>query len=139
MYVVDASVAVLWFVPQEHAERATAVLASKVRLLAPRFFRLEVGSSLLRAVRRSELGSDAAARILDVLLPRSVTLTDEPADEIAAFDIAREHGGSLYDGVYVALARRLGATLVTGDARMHRTAAAAGSDSRLLAEWAFPP
>lgn len=134
MVVVDASVAVLWFVPQEHADLATALLASRVRMRAPGRLRLEAASALLRSVRRRELDEAEARRITRVLIPASVEFEDDIRDERDAFDIAAVHGGSVYDGVYVALARRLGATLVTGDRRMHETARAVGARVRALAD-----
>jgi predicted nucleic acid-binding protein len=66
------------------------------------------------------------------LLPSTLVFADEPADELRAFEIALAHGGSALDACYVALAQRLGARLVTGDQRMHRTAEAAGVASRFL-------
>ena len=39
----------LWFVPQEHAEAASAILATRVRLVAPRLLRLEAASPLGKA------------------------------------------------------------------------------------------
>lgn len=134
MVVVDASVAVLWFVPQQHADLATALLASGTQFRAPGRLRLEAASALLRAVRRRELDEAAARRIMRVLIPASVGFDDEIQDERDAFDIAAAHGGSIYDGVYVALARRIGATLVTGDKRMHGTAQAAGVRARALTD-----
>ena len=90
MLVVDASVAVLWFVPQERAEAASAILATRVRLVAPRLLRLEAASPLLRAVRRGEMPAAQARHILEVLIPASVTFADEPSDEIDAFEVARK-------------------------------------------------
>jgi predicted nucleic acid-binding protein len=134
MLVVDASVAVLWFVPQEHAEAASAILATRVRLVAPRLLRLEAASPLLRAVRRGEMPAAQARHILEVLIPASVTFADEPSDEIEAFEMAQSHGGSAYGALYVALARRLGAALVTNDRAVHRTAQATGVEARFLGD-----
>jgi predicted nucleic acid-binding protein len=132
--VVDASVAVLWFVPQANADLATTVLASGLPLGAPGRLRLEAASALLRAVRRREMDEAQARRIVDVLIPASVDFIDHPEDEREAFGLAVTHGGLVYDGLYVAVAGRLGATLVTGDQRMHRTARAAGVKARLLTD-----
>lgn len=134
MLVVDASVAALWALPQEHAALASDVLTSGLELLAPRLLRLEIASPLLRAVRRGEMDVERARRVIEVLLPANVTLLDEPRDDLQAFAIAAEHGGTCLDGVYVALARRLGARLVTNDRQMHRIALAAGIECRQLTE-----
>lgn len=133
MLVVDASVAALWSLPQEHADLASSVLGAGLPLLAPRVLRLEIASPLLRAIRRGELAADDARRVLE-LLPSTVTFAEEPADELRAFDIAAAHGGSALDALYIALAQRVGARLITNDQRMHRTAQAAGVASRLLTD-----
>ena len=134
MPVIDASVAILWFVPQANAGIATTVLASGRLLRAPGRLRLEAASALLRAVRRREIDEAHARRILDVLIPASVEFADAPEDEGEAFGLAIAHGGSVHDGLYVASAGRLDATLVTADHRMHQTARAAGVRTRLLGD-----
>lgn len=131
MLVVDASVAALWALPQEHAGLASSVAASDEPLVAPRLLRLEIASPLLRAVRRGELAAGAARRVLETL-PSTVTFAGEPVDEVRAFEIALAHGGSAVDALYMALAERLGARLVTNDRRMHQTALAVGVVSRFL-------
>jgi predicted nucleic acid-binding protein len=37
-----------------------------------------------------------------------------------AYDLARQHGCSLYDALYLALAQQLGVPLVTADQRLYR-------------------
>jgi predicted nucleic acid-binding protein len=134
MIVVDASVAALWWLPQPRAEAAAAVLAAPNMLVAPSLIRLEVGSALLRAARRRELAWGTAIKIVSTLLPSSVIFDDAAADADAAFMIAQRHGGSIYDAIYIALAQRLDAVLVTDDARMRSVALAAGVEVRLLEE-----
>ncbi len=134
MLVVDASVAALWSLPQAHADLAADILASGIPLAAPSLLRLEVATPLLRAVRRGEMEPQQARRFLEVLLQQSVLLTHEPADDLRAFGIAHAHGGSVLDALYVAVAQRAGARLVTNDRQMHRTALAAGVVCRLLPE-----
>jgi predicted nucleic acid-binding protein len=134
MIVVDASVAALWSLPQDHADLARDILESDAQLVAPAILRLEAANPLLRAVRRSEMRAEQARRFLEVLLPQSVQLTHEPADDLQAFEIAQAHGGSVLDAVYVAVARRVGGRLVTNDRQMQRTAAATGVVARLLSD-----
>jgi len=52
--------------------------------------------------------------------------TNAESDLQTAFDLARAHGVSLYDAVYLELAKRKGAELVTLDGSLGRAAVAEG-------------
>ena len=138
MIVVDASVAVLWWLPQPRATAAMTVLSSHTVLIAPSLIQLEVASALLRALRRSEMDRDTVARVVSYLLPSSVGFDDRHGDVDAALALAQQFGGSVHDALYVALARRLDAPLVTDDARMRSVALSAGVQARLLGDEPFP-
>ena len=66
---------------------------------------------------------DGAAERLDSLR-RLPILTDQEADLKAAFDLAREHGLSFYDALYLELAKRRKAPLATLDIQLARAATA---------------
>ena len=132
MLVVDASVAILWFLPQARSEAARALLGAGEELVGPRLLGLEVGSALLRATRRGEMAAATARRSTLDLLPDMVRSTDREGLLGEALDLALQHRGSLSDAVYVALARGLGVPLVTDDAQMRGVALRAGAAARLL-------
>jgi predicted nucleic acid-binding protein len=132
MIVVDASVAALWFLPQALSDRAGELLSSDEELVGPPLLRLEVGSALLRAVRRKEISPDEAHRAMVGMLPAAVRLTSGAEDSEEPFLIAEEFGGSIYDAVYVALARRLQAPLSTNDRELAKVAQSAGVEVRRL-------
>ena len=52
-FVVDASVAIKWFVPEIHAEAARRLLREGITLLAPDLIWAEVANALWRMRRRS--------------------------------------------------------------------------------------
>ena len=54
-YIIDASVVVKWFIPEEHSEPALRLKDSDARLHAPAFLTLEVGNVLYKKRRRGEL------------------------------------------------------------------------------------
>lgn len=123
--VVDASVGVKWAVTEREDGIADAMwllerhARGDVVLAVPGTFRLEWLNALLSrglsvpnvlsAVRKLELSS----------------LDWHEVDESLSFDavsLAAAHGLTVYDAAYLALANRLDAGLVTGDAALARAA-----------------
>ena len=117
-YVVDASVAVKWYVPEVHADAALRVLEPGHELHAPDLLHAEVGNILWKKTRRGELLPAEARRIADALL--AAPLLVHPAASLleAALEIALRADRSVYDGIYVALAIALDVPLVTADRRL---------------------
>ncbi len=130
--VVDASVAAMWYLPQPYSDRAVGLLGSGHDLVAPELLRLEVGSALLRAVRRKELTRVAAGQVIQSLLPEAVRFLPTGDEAPASFEIAERFGGSIYDAVYIALARALRAPISTDDVELARTARKAGVTAVLV-------
>ncbi len=123
--VVDASVALCWFATEKETAFANRLIAAGVDLVAPSLMLVELANGLWKKTRRGEMAADlAAAGLREVwrFVPQIVDVADlaEPA-----MALARELDHSVYDCVYLALARRRGATLVTSDqkltARLART------------------
>lgn len=129
-YVLDASVAVKWFLgePDETLrEPALAVLesyrAGEVELLVPELFCTEFTNVMRKAERlgRSDIKSSdlAIAEILRRDLRTYPTVT-----RIArALAISRTHGCSVYDAVYLVVAEETQAPLLTADQRLVRAVA----------------
>jgi predicted nucleic acid-binding protein len=116
--VVDASLALKWYLPEVHHEAALRLLAPDVRLHAPDLLHAEVGNILWKKVRRREI-TDAQARLIRGGFA-AVPLATHPMASLleGALDIALATEQSVYDGMYVALAVALGAPLVTADRRL---------------------
>lgn len=125
--VVDASVVVAWLFDDEDEPRADRALAQLAEdgALVPQIWHLETRNSLLTAERRGRLSSDEVIERLDALKGLPIA-TDEELDLQSAFDLARAHGLSLYDGLYLELAMREGAELATLDGSLVRAAVAEG-------------
>ena len=116
--VVDASVACKWFVEEAGAAEADGLLVSGRNLVAPDLVIPEVCNALWRKSEAGEMG-DAQATVAVDELPR---FFDDlvPAVGLAAraFAIAKALRHPVYDCLYVALAERLGAHVVTADAKL---------------------
>lgn len=117
--VVDASVAVKWFVPEELAADARVLLASEYELLAPDLLWAELGNALWKKHGRRELDQRTASRILRDF--SRVPIEFHPAERWteAALELAIQHGVTVYDGLYLALAAGNGCRFVTADRRLH--------------------
>ena len=125
--VVDASVVVAWLFDDEDEPRADRVLE---RLegdgaLVPQLWHLETRNSLLVAERRGRLSAGGVKERLDALKGLPIR-TDEEPDLQSAFDLARAHGLSFYDALYLELAKRESAELATLDGALGRAAVAEG-------------
>jgi predicted nucleic acid-binding protein len=126
MTVVDASVVVTTLIRGECADWAEEQLSAAGAgrsLWAPHLIDAEVGHALRRRVAARTLPDDHASAALSKLvgLPlRRIAHTDL-LDR--AWDL--RHNLSFYDGLYVALAERLQAPLLTLDGRLAKAAEAA--------------
>lgn len=123
--VVDASVAVKWFVPEEGSAQALALIDDGLRLIAPELLVAEVANVAWKKQRRRELSGREAYDMLALLAQIEIALVSIIPLAQAALAIARDSDRSLYDCLYVALAIRDQATLVTADRRF-RDALGAG-------------
>lgn len=120
-FVVDSSVAVKWFLPEEHTEAARELLREGNRLIAPDLVRAEVGNVMWKHWRRGEIPAEAVVEVLRDLgrLPLGIE-SSGPLME-AAWEVARHFGRSFYDSLYVALAEQAGCTLVTADRKLYNS------------------
>ena len=116
-FVVDASVAVKWLVVEEDADLARDLAASGQDLHAPRLMASEVANALWRKARLGEIEPGDAGALL-------ANVPDMPVrwgtDEIVSADamrLALALDRPIYDCVYLALAHRIGAVMLTADLR----------------------
>ncbi len=138
--VVDASVATMWYLPQTNSEQAIGLLGSGHDLVAPDLIRIEVGNALLRGLRRKELHPEETMKAIRSLLPEAVRLLPTSAEQVeASLEIAVEHGGAVYDAIYIALARTLDAPISTNDMELAATARKANVQTSLIADGAPMP
>ena len=123
--VLDASVACDWLLDDELDPRAVRIAerVSQDGALVPRLWHLEVRNALVTAERRGRL---TAQGVVDRLraLGRLPVVTDPQPDLDAVVALARSHHISIYDAVYLELARRHRAALATLDSGLLGAAAA---------------
>ena len=115
--VVDASVAVKWLVEEEGSDAADRLLTGGDDLHAPRLMASEVANALWRKVRLGEADRGRAGLLAAAMSEMPVRWS---ADETVCADAVRlalALDRPVYDCMYLALAHRLGARMVTADLR----------------------
>ena len=117
--VVDASVAAAWILPDEHSEGAEALKIdiAERSMLVPTLWWAETRNLLLMAERRGRIGEALTAKALIQLTRLPIVFDGEP-EEGALLSLARAHQLSVYDALYLELARRKGTALATLDKRL---------------------
>jgi predicted nucleic acid-binding protein len=117
MVVVDASVAVKWFVEEPGREQAISVLGAAERQ-APDLIVVEVGNVAWKKASRGEITA-AQARFICASLRRYFTVLHRSEALIdRAIDLALRLRHPIYDCLYLACAERAGVRLVTADQKL---------------------
>jgi len=123
MIVVDASVAVKWFIPEPGEEDAGKLLSGTQQLIAPALIRLEVTGALIRRFREGHLTEQRAregAQTWETMLRNRILhlIPDaELYDDAVQLAFLARH--TLADCLYLAAAKRLDTAVITADQPMH--------------------
>ena len=128
--VVDTSVAVKWLVEEEYSGAADRLLEGTHELFAPRLMAAEVGNALWRKVRMREMGLSRAGVLASSISEMAVSWAGDEGVCADAVRLSLALERPVYDCVYLALAYRIGATLVTADARLVNALAEAETEHR---------
>ncbi|HEV3484087.1 MAG TPA: type II toxin-antitoxin system VapC family toxin, partial [Vicinamibacterales bacterium] len=122
--VVDASVAIKWFVPEVHSPAAVRLLDPDTVLFAPDSIGPEIANALWKKVRRGEITADEASEILSAFARAGVEIFPSHVLVASAFELAVSLGRTVYDGLYLALAIAQDCPLVTADRKFHAAVSA---------------
>lgn len=122
MIVVDASVAVKWFMPEAGEEAAAKLLGGKQRLIAPALIRLEVSGAIIRRHREGHVSEKKAREGVQawkaMLEHRVIHLVNDAElfDDAVQMAFLAKH--ALADCLYLVVAKQLAATVITADKAM---------------------
>ncbi|MDE0155752.1 MAG: type II toxin-antitoxin system VapC family toxin [Gammaproteobacteria bacterium] len=136
--VIDASVSVKWLVAEEGSDAADQLLAGDDDLHAPRLMASEVANALWRKVRLGQVERGQAGVLMAAVPAMPLRWC---ADETVCADAVRlavALDRPVYDCVYLALAHRIDARMVTADVRFANflTGTEHGGTVMLLADYA---
>ncbi|MBM4041130.1 MAG: type II toxin-antitoxin system VapC family toxin [Planctomycetes bacterium] len=115
--ILDASVAVAWYVPEAASASALEwqrrMFAGDAFLVAPQFHFWEVANVLRTYVLRRELEPPDARDFYAAHLDTPICVLDPPPDEV--LHLALEYRTTAYDAVYIALAVELDIPVLTAE------------------------
>ena len=129
--VVDTSALLRLFIPDgpvpegleellDDAWRAEATLCTPELALA------EAGQALRRKEQSGALGSRKSLQILEAILELPLEIVGHGEIVADALDLARKHGVTVYDALFLALAVRRRAVLLTADRALEKAFARLG-------------
>lgn len=135
--VVDASVALKWFVRDEESDVAERLLQATEPLHAPTLLFSEVANGLWKNHKRGLVDAEQARRAL-AILPQAINVwrpTERFLQPALAMAIELDH--PIYDMVYLAQAREGSGMVVTADQRFLKRVAGTAHASFVvaLADW----
>lgn len=116
--VIDASVAVKWFVEEPGSVAACAVLSSGAVLLAPDLALIEASNTAWKKVIRGEMTQEQGEAMVQALPLYFDRLVHMDALIIRAYALAHQLAHPVYDCLYLALAEQESARLITDDQRL---------------------
>ena len=132
-FVLDASVALLWLVPQtnpagvDYAE-ATLTSLKELQAIVPALLALEVANVIAKVESKSIVTEADSQRFISLLGQLNI-VTDQATATHALGDtlnLARRYKLSAYDAAYLELALRTGLPLATLDSDLAKAATTAG-------------
>ncbi|WP_068955312.1 type II toxin-antitoxin system VapC family toxin [Pararhizobium polonicum] len=133
IYVIDASVAMKWFVDEGDQAMAMEITRYEGRLVAPDVIFAEVANVLRRKIRLGQTTESQAKESLQILL-RTFPDATPSADLLEdAFALSSQLDHSVYDVLYLVCALRKGdASLITADKKFAAKGANAGFGDTIL-------
>ncbi|UFM64061.1 type II toxin-antitoxin system VapC family toxin [Paracoccus sp. MA] len=125
MLVIDASALIAWVMPDESGVDLASLAERHEEIGAPWLLWAELRNILVVNERRGRLPAGAAEQIIEAVDAFGVRLDTRPAHSVV-MDLARRHGLTVYDALYLELALRQGSSLTSLDAALIQAAQAEG-------------
>ena len=120
--VIDASVLIKFYVPEILSDKAeellTRVERDDVMLLAPDLIYSEVGNILWKKQRMKELTRSEVEEIIDAIVSLPLKIETSKLLLPLAMDIGTAYGITIYDALYLSMARIYEIKMMTADRKL---------------------
>lgn len=116
--VIDASVAIKWFLPEPYSINAIRLIDAGFELTAPELIFPECGNVLWKKWLRQELEPDVIPALLGDLYRMNLRIVPTFSLIAEASRIAVACRRSFYDSIYLALAEVCNGRMVTADEKL---------------------
>lgn len=138
--VVDSSVAVKWYVDEQHSSEARRILADyktgSLTLLAPDLIYAEFGNIMWKKRTFQGFDPNDAERIVKRFRAQSIFSLTSTADLVEdAYRFGVMHRRAVYDMLYLALSLRVGCQFVTADEKLVNAIGSVFPNIIWLANW----
>ena len=127
-FVVDPSVALKWYIPEDFSNLAIMFLKKledpDVKFYAPTLFKLEFSNAIRKYLIRKLISWDMAREILEEVKRLPITYVEITWERVErAFLYAVKRNLTLYDALYIIIAEEVGGKLITADKRLLKATA----------------
>ncbi len=127
-WVVDASVAVKWFVEERGSSAARTILARGETILAPELVLVEASNTAWKKTKRKEITPEQGEAMVGALPLYFDRLVEAGILITRAYALACRLNHPVYDCLYLALAEMESIKMITDDTRLIK--AVAGTEFR---------
>jgi predicted nucleic acid-binding protein len=127
LFVIDASVVIKWFVSEPHTDAALRLLDVERRFLAPDHVFAETTNVVWKHVRRHHFSTEFGYEVIAGIGRAAANIDLISCRDLAvdAYKIAVRYDRSVYDAMYVALAKKRNTHLITADDRLYNALSSA--------------
>jgi predicted nucleic acid-binding protein len=142
LYVIDAGVVVKWFIPEVDSAIAHQLLERYLQgvdtPMAPDLLIAECANVFWRRCRQGDISAEEATESMADLLTLDVPLVPATRLVQSALPLALQQQRTVYDALYLALARERHSPLITADERFFNALGPQFPNLQLLHHWQPP-
>jgi len=127
--VLDASVAVKWFLPEIHQAESFDLLKSNPVLIAPEFLKVEFDSILSKWCRSGRLNYEKAEEVRSVFKKIKIYFVDLKDIADISFEVSAKLPVTYYDTLYLCTAKLYKCKMVTFDRKLLKSVEGSGFET----------